>query len=153
MKFLLALPGGAEWLIILIVFAAFVIPFIFYLLTLQSTLLSIAPHNRKLNATSVWFLLIPLFSTFYHFNVVSKMADSISNEATEKGINIEEKRPAYNIGLAMCILNCLLLISAIKTIASIGFLVCWIIYWIKINKYKNLLSANVNINTIGTNLN
>lgn len=92
----------------------------------------------------VWLLLIPLFAFVWHFFVVKNVADSISAEANAMNIQREEPRPAYNIGLAMCVLNCLILIpeTKIKLLVSIAGMVCWIIYWVKINSYKNLLLAD-----------
>jgi hypothetical protein len=88
---------------------------------------------------NVWLLLIPLFGTVWHFFIVSRLADSIKAEAISKNILIGEPRPAYNIGIAMCILNCLYVIPAINTYAAVASLICWIIYWVKIIGFKNVL--------------
>lgn len=77
-----------------------------------------------------------------------KLSESIKAEATEKNIGVSEPCPAYNLGLAICILNCFFIIPVLGTIAAIGLFICWILYWLKIASYKKLLAAN-QYNTIG----
>ena len=139
MTLLLEMPGGGEWILILMVMGLLFIPKIFYLLTLQSTLSTISVQNRKMAPANVWLLLIPLFNLVWHFNVVKNLSESIKAEATEKNVSIGEPNPAYNLGLAMCILNCLFIIPVVGTVAAFAGFICWIIYWLKIAGYKKLL--------------
>lgn len=133
------MPGGTEWFLIFTVLGITLIPAIFYLMTLQSTFDTISMENRKMPSGNVWLLLIPVFGIVWHFIVVKKLADSIKAEADSKGIKIAELNPAYNIGLAMCILSCLSLIPGLKLFTGIAGMVCWIIYWVKITEYKKIL--------------
>lgn len=140
MTLLLTMPGGTEWFLIFMILGGLVlIPKIFYLITLQSTLASISPENRKMPPANVWLLLIPLFGTIWHFFVIKNMAESINAEATSMGIKLPEPMPAYNVGLAMCILNCLFIVPGVNILTSMAGLVCWIIYWVKISDYKRSL--------------
>ena len=142
MKLLFSLPGSGAFttiILALLILAIAVIPKIFYLITLQNTLKAISYENRKMPTANVWLLLIPFFATVFHFFIVDKMAQSIYAEAVSKNIAIAETKPAYNIGLAMCILNCLCIIPIINVFAMIAYVVCWIIYWTKIAAYKNEL--------------
>jgi len=139
MTLLFSVPGGSE-LIILFLLGA-IIPFIFYLLTLQKTFELISPENRKMTPGHVWLLLIPLFGIVWHFIIVTNMADSIKAEAESRNITIDEPRPGYSIGMAMCILNCLFFIPLINILTAVGGLVCWIIYWVKIDGYRKILSS------------
>ena len=150
MTLLFSIPGGAEWIIILIALGLILIPKIFYLITLQSTFDTISVENRKMPSSNVWLLLIPLFATVWHFIVINNLADSIKAEANSKNINIDEPRPAYKEGLAMCILNCLFFIPGLNILTGILGLICWILYWVKITSYKNILLTN-KYNSIGTN--
>ncbi|MFT3701216.1 MAG: hypothetical protein QM802_02545 [Agriterribacter sp.] len=151
MTLLISMPGGTEWILILLAFGLLqIIPIIFYLITLQSTLSTISIENRKMPSGNVWLLLIPLFGTVWHFIVVNKLASSIKAEGDSLSIKLEEQKPGYNIGLAMCILNCLFIIPGVNVLTSIAGLVCWIIYWVKISSYKNILLMG-RYNTIGTN--
>jgi hypothetical protein len=88
------MPGGAEF--VLILFALFLIPAIFYLITLQKTLETIVPENRKMPPGQVWLLLIPLFNYIWQFFTVSNIADSIKAECERLNIPINEDRPTYN---------------------------------------------------------
>lgn len=142
MKLLLTMPGGTEWFLIFVVLGGLIlIPKIFYLITLQSTLASISPENRKMPPAHVWLLLIPLFSLVWHFFVIKSIAESITAEANSLGKKLAEPMPAYNIGLAMCILNCLFIVPGVNFVTSIAGLVCWIIYWVKISDYKKVLTT------------
>jgi hypothetical protein len=136
------------WTMILFLLAA-LIPFIFYLITLQKALIAIAPESRMMAPAQVWLLLIPLFNIVWQFIVIKRMADSIKNECIRLNIAIAEERPAYALGLTMTLLylgslvlnrnNISPLLGAICIIASF---VCWIMYWLKIVGYKNLIIAN-----------
>ena len=134
------MPGGAELTLILI--ALLLVPAIFYLITLQKTLEAISPENRQMPPGQVWLLLIPLFNYIWQFLTVSNIADSIKAECYRLNIPTTENRPTYNIGLAKNILSLCGLIPGIGSLCSLAFLVCWIIYWVKVNEYKNLIIAN-----------
>ena len=145
MTLLLGIPDGSEWGLIFIAFALIallLIPKIFYLITLQSTLKAISEENRKMPTNNVWLQLIPLFGIVWHFIIVKNMADSISAEANLKNIKIDEQNPAYNIGLAMCILNCFFIIPYLNILTGIASLICFILYWTKINSYKNKIISS-----------
>jgi hypothetical protein len=124
----------------LIVFAIFLIPFIFYLLTLQKALNNCAPENRAMQPVMIWLLLIPCFSLIWHFFVVINLSKSLAAEFRARGI-AEEPEPGKVIGLVMCGLACAGLIPIIGGLFGLGALVCWIIYWVKIVGFsKKLLS-------------
>ena len=142
---LLGIIGPQEIMIILVVvaiiFGISLIPMIFFLLTLQNTLNAISFENRKMEPGLVWLSLIPLFGLVWQFIIVDRMAGSLQAEFAKRGVAIEEARPGNSIGLAYCILFCCSLIPFLGYITSIAGLICWIIYWIKINDYKNRLLA------------
>src|SRR5580658_6568217 len=119
----------------LIIFAIFIIPWIFYCLTLQKALNRCAPENRAMGPGLVWLLFIPLFNLVWHFFVVINMAKSLGAEFQKRGIP-EEPQPGKTMGLVMCILSCCSLIPFLGTIVAVGFLICWIIYWVKIAGYS-----------------
>lgn len=126
-------------LIFFIPLVVFLIPFILYLVFLQSVFNSISPENRRMSPGNVWLLLIPVFGTVWHFVVVRDMAYCIRDEAASKGIPLNEDKPVYTIGMAMCILSCCAFIPGLNTFAGPAFLVCWIIYWVKLSDYRNQL--------------
>ncbi|MBV6879037.1 hypothetical protein NG800_003100 [Epilithonimonas ginsengisoli] len=118
-----------------LILGIFIIPYIFYILTLQSTLKEIKFENRTLSDGSLWLLLLPIFNLIWHFIVVNKIASSLANEARSRNLNLGEIKPGQSIGIAMCILN------MIPYLNVIGFIL-WIVYCVKINSYRNLLSFN-----------
>jgi divalent metal cation (Fe/Co/Zn/Cd) transporter len=125
--------------VILVLLILFLIPAIFYLRTLQNTLQFISPENRKMPPANVWLLFIPIFNYVWHFIIVIKLADSIKSEALKRNVFLQEGKPGYDIGIAMCVLHCCSFIPIIGGFAGLGVLVCWIIYWVKIVNYKKQL--------------
>lgn len=108
---------------------------IFYCLTLQKALNRCAPQNRAMSPGLVWLYLIPLFNLIWHFFIVINMAKSLHAEFVYRGM-AEEPNPGQGIGLAACILNVASNVPYIGFLAGIGFLVCWIMYWVKIAGYS-----------------
>ena len=115
--------------------ALVLLPTIFYLLTLQKTLEEVSPENTVMPAGQVWLILIPLFGAIWSFIVVERIANSLEAEFAQRGMEVDEKRPGYSVGIAYCVLNILFFVP----FAGIAGLVCWIIYWVKVNDYKNML--------------
>lgn len=133
---------GSQDLIFLIFFMLFfglsIIPLIFYLITLQNTLFLISESNRKIPPNQVWLILIPFFGLVWQFIVVNRIADSLKKEFNARNIVVNEERPGVGIGIAYCILFCCFFVP----LAFIGGVVCWIIYWTKINDYRMKLLQN-----------
>jgi len=129
-------------LLVIIFLLIFIIPLIFFLLTLQNTLKTISSENRKMPPGNVWLILIPFLGIVWQFIVVSRIADSIKDECAKLNIPVNENRPTYIIGLIYCVSSLLFLIPAIKTIGAFAGLILWILYWINVNKYKKLIEAN-----------
>ena len=133
--------AGVGGVVILLLLAAFIIPLIFYLITLQNTLHEVSPENRKMRPGQVWLCLIPLFGTVWNFFIVGYIADSLKLEFNKRNIKVED-RPGYSIGLTYSILGAVSYIPFIGGLAALGYLVLWIIYWIKINEFKLKLQQN-----------
>ena len=117
----------------------FLIPAIFYLLTLQNALSKCAPPSRTMEPAMVWLLLIPLFSLIWSFIVVMALAKSIGNEYRRRGIPCPDPLPGQNIGMAMCICGCCGVIPIINLLAGPAAFVLWIVYWVKIAEFSRLL--------------
>lgn len=120
----------------------FLVPAIFFLLTLQNTLKVISPESRKMPPSNVWLMCIPLFNFIWQFIMVDKIAQSISVECARLNIQVKETKPTYNLGLAWNICYLLFLIPVIKGLIALILIVMWILYWVKVNKYKSLMIAN-----------
>ncbi|MEO8569919.1 MAG: hypothetical protein ABI419_12300 [Ginsengibacter sp.] len=124
--------------LLLFIVLAFV-PFIFFLITLQKTMNVISVENRKMPPSNVWLMLIPLFNIVWQFIMVSKIAESVTEECIKLNIQTKESKPTYNSGLTWNICN---LIAFIPIIGGLAALVTFILYWVKVNEYKNLMIAN-----------
>jgi hypothetical protein len=122
-----------------IIFAIFLIPAIFFNLTLQKALNRCAPENRAMQPGMVWLLLIPLFNLVWQFLVVINVAKSLGAEFQKRGM-AEEPEPGKTLGLVMCILVCCGIIPYLGVLCSIGALICWIMYWVKIAGYSSKLA-------------
>ena len=117
--------------VVLILMAIMIVPTIFYLLTLQKALTRCSPESRAMNPGMVWLMLIPFFNLVWHFIIVLNMAKSLAAEFGKRGIP-EEPNPGQTLGLVMCV-------SAL--ICAPVYLVCWIIYWVKIAGYSSRIAA------------
>lgn len=131
--------GGSE-ILILFLFPLIIIPFVFYLITLQNVLKKVSPENRKMPPANVWLLFIPLFNLGWHFVVVARVSDSLKAEFAKRGISVGVERPAYGVGLAYCILKCCSYIPFLGIAAALAWLVCWIIFWVKVSGYSARLN-------------
>jgi hypothetical protein len=131
---------GLSEVIVLVVI--FIIPQFFFLVTLYKTLKNVSVENRKMEPNMVWFSMIPFLGNIWQFFIVKKIASSLNAEFSKRNINIPEEQPGYVIGMTYCVLFCFSIIPLIGSLAFIAGFVCWIIYWIKINKYKNQLQNN-----------
>jgi len=140
-----AFLGMGIVLIIILAIAIGLIPQIFYLLTLQNTLKEVSPANQKMPPSNVWLILIPLFGMVWAFIVINRMADSLKAEFAKRNVVVEEDRPGYTIGLTYCILMCCSIIPILGSLAVMGGIVCWIIYWVKIAGYKTKLQQTKTI--------
>ena len=114
---------------------------IFYLLTLSNTLKLVKAGNRQMEPGQVWLVFIPFFGLVWQFIVVTKLADSLKAEFADRNISVGEDRPGYNLGITYCALFCCSIIPVLGGLASLGGLVCWIIYWVKINEFKMRLGG------------
>ena len=133
-KMIGVLVGGLVFLGIMLV------PAIFYLLTLQKALTRCSPESRAMQPGMVWLMFIPLFNMVWHFLVVINVAKSLDAEFQKRGMQ-EEANPGKTIGLVMCILVCCGIIPILGILCSLGGLVCWIIYWIKIAGFSAKLAT------------
>jgi hypothetical protein len=129
------------WHLMLLAFIGglFLIPAIFYLLTLQNTLSKCAPASRTMDPPLVWLLLIPFFHLIWGFFVVMALAKSLGNEFRRRAIPSADPMPGQSIGFAMCICGCCGLIPVINFLAGPAAFVLWIIYWVKIAEFSRFL--------------
>ncbi|CAN5750178.1 hypothetical protein BH11BAC3_BH11BAC3_33880 [soil metagenome] len=128
--------------IVLFILLLFLIPTIFYLLTLQRTLRAISVENRRMEPGQVWLSLIPVFNLVWVFIVVNRLSESIASECTLLNIPLAETNPTQGIGNTKNILRLCTMIPLVGILAGFGYLVCWILHWVKVNEYKTIILAN-----------
>jgi len=129
----------AHLMVLFFIVAIFLVPVIFYLLTLQGVLNKCAPTSRTMEPGMVWLLLVPFFNLIWNFFVVMNIAKSLGNEYARRRIPSPEPAPGQPIGLAMCICACCGIIPFLGILAGLANLVLWIIYWVKIAEYSRSL--------------
>jgi hypothetical protein len=120
--------------------AIFLVPFIFFLLTLQKAFNRCSPESRAMQPGMVWLMLIPLFNLVWQFFVVLNLTKSLAAEFRKRGIAVEPE-PGKTMGLVMCILFCCGIIPFLGILCSLAGLVFWIIYWVKIAGFSSKLAA------------
>lgn len=139
---ILAITGPAALVFVIIFLFVVLFPFVFYLMTLKSVIKEIGPENRKMPPDHVWLTLIPIFGIVWQFFIVIKMAESLKLELKKRNVYAIEEKPGYKIGIAYCILFSCSIIPGIGILMTFAGFACWIIYWIKINDYRNTLIEN-----------
>ena len=136
------IPGvasAAALTIALIGFAVFLLPLIFYCLTLQKALDRCSPESRAMSPGLVWLLLIPCVNIVWHFFVVLNVAKSLGAEFQKRRV-ATEPQPGQTLGLVTCVLICCGIIPLLGIFCSLAGLVCWILYWVKIADFSGRLA-------------
>ncbi|MBI3511749.1 MAG: hypothetical protein HY064_13900 [Bacteroidetes bacterium] len=118
----------------------------FFLWTLQNAIQVIAPANRKISPNQVWLTFVPFFGFIWIFIMVMRVADSFGEEIRKRNLFVFEERPGLGIGLAWCFFEFLFFIlqfahePLITAGSAIPALICFVIYWLRIMKYKKLIT-------------
>ena len=136
-----AIQTGLSMLSILIGLI-FLIPIIFFILTLQRAFERCAPAHRAMTPGLVWLLLIPLFNLIWNFMVVTNLAKSLEREYRSRNIPAQLES-AKSIGLAWAILSCCSIIPVLGLLAALAGFVVWIVYWVKIAGLSKALLAPI----------
>ena len=144
---IVGLGAGAIVLIFIVVIIAAFIPIIFYCLTLQKTLRLTYGHHQ-FSPGLVWLMLIPLFNFVWHFILVSNVTRGVKGRMGQMGRDCGDA--GWGVGLTMCILACCCWIPFLNWVTGIGYLVTWIIYWIKIAGYNSVMASQGVYATPGT---
>jgi hypothetical protein len=105
---------------------------IMFLLSLSKCLKQISPRNRRMEPGQVWLALIPIFGFIWTIIMVLKIADSLRDEFEDRGFRGDGDF-GKTIGLVFIIGSFIC--------GPVG-LVCWIMYWLKINGYRKQLEAS-----------
>lgn len=132
---------GAEGVVIIAIFIGLAIGItimVFYLKNLSDLLKQIKPGNRLVEPNNVWLMFIPLFNLIYPFILYPKICDSTKAEYMSRGLPAEGDF-SRGIGITMPILGLASMIPILGSIASLGNIVLFIVFWVKTSSYKNEL--------------
>lgn len=101
----------------------------------------ISPLSRKLTASDVWFQLIPVFNFYWSFVVVNRLSASFAEEFDRLQIAHNELYPTRALGIATILLYFVSLIpvSEVKITAGIAWFVCFLFYWVQIQKCRKII--------------
>lgn len=97
-------------------------------------------------AVSVLYYTVAVFVIIWNFRIVKGVATSIEAEFDSRNIPIEY-RPSYQTGMFMAVSFAITLIKEVPYIgiiggiASLAYVIGWIAYWVRTNKYKKELQA------------
>ena len=123
-------------LVLLLIFLPlFLLPAIFYILTLSRALGKCSPASVTLEPGMLWLLLVPFVNLIWHFFVVMGMAKSLANEFRARNLPLPELEPGQQIGIAMCVCGACTIIPLLGMLAGLAHLVLWIVYWVKMAEY------------------
>jgi len=125
-------------MILLIILGIFMLPVIFFILTLQGALRKCAPQSRTIDPGLCWLFIIPVVNLVVGFIIVLNMAKSLRNEFNLRGM-VADAEPGQGIGIAMCVCACCSIIPILGALAALAYLVLWIMYWVKIAEYSKML--------------
>lgn len=131
--------AGAMLAVSAVFFVVGLVVAIFFLLTLQKCLTRISEPNRGMSPGQVWLLLIPLFNLFWGFYTVLKISESLIREGQTRSIDFGDG--GKTMGLLYLILCLCGIIPLLGILCSLGGLVCFIMYWVKIAGYSKQLEA------------
>lgn len=140
--------GLGIFLLYLILIVGVMLLVIYYYKTFIDAMTYVRPQNRVTGTGSILFMWIPFFSLVYGFIVYPKICESIKNEYKSLGIN-EDGDFGKSLAITMCALSFGMFIPFINFLAPLAILVIWIIFWVKINGYKEVLMEK-NRNGFGT---
>jgi hypothetical protein len=123
-----------------IVFLVVLIPSVLFFLSLHRALARCAPASRTMSPGQVWVGLIPLVSAVWPFFLVNAMSTSLHNEFVRRGM-AEDPAPGQSIGMGFAILSLLCAVPLVNFVAFLPMVVCWILYWVKIEGFSSKLAV------------
>lgn len=123
-----------------------IVPYIFFLLTLQNTVRLVNPVNQHMKPGQVWLMFIPVFNFLWVFWMIAGVADSVEDELRARGMPAPLHRPGYSVGLGYAICLCVSFVlrfipymNMIALFAGVVGIVLWVIYWVQIYNWQNVL--------------
>lgn len=141
---ILAVFGAPQLILILVSFFLLIgllIMNILHLINLSDTLKEVDYSRRKVPASNVWLMFIPIFNLIYPFILYPKISESLIAEFDNRGLP-RDGDFGKSLGITMGVLSLVSIIPFIGYLSLIGYIVILIIYWQKMSRYKQLLRKN-----------
>jgi hypothetical protein len=114
---------------------------VFFLLNISKCLSRCRPRNRTIEPGQVWLMFIPLFNIVWQFILVNRVAETLEKEYRSRGWSKSGGDYGKTVGMAFCILTLTTWIPFLGSVLAIVYLVCYIIYWVKIAGYSKELAS------------
>ncbi len=117
---------------------------VLFLLSQQKALKAVSEENRRIGLKDLWFQLIPFFNLYWWFVVVNRLSASFAAEYDRLQVTHKELYPTRAAGIVTALFYFLSLIpfDELKTVATFGWFVCFIVYWVQVYKCGKLILAN-----------
>jgi len=106
---------------------------ILFLLNISKCLAQCSPRNRTMEPGQVWLNFIPFFGVVWIFITFIRVSESLQNEYRERRMRSDDPDFGKMTGILYMVLSIVC--------GPIG-LIFFIMYWMKISKYKNELISN-----------
>jgi hypothetical protein len=121
-----------------ILFLIIIIPCVLYLWTLKETILACSKRNRTISPNMVWLVLIPLVGAIFYILFIIEVSNTLSKEYLMRGLP-DNSRSLKKLGITLFIFQLLGAIPIVGYFFVVVGIILLIIYWVKINKSKNLI--------------
>ena len=132
---------GLIGIVIIVGLLLVLIPFIFYLITLQRCFNAIRPEFRpSLPVGLIWLSLVPALGFVVLLTAIIMLSTSLQKEDEARGSK-SFGDGGLSIGLTAVILGFLSWIPFLGILLAIASLVCWILHWIKIASFRKILEG------------
>jgi len=132
---------GLIGIVIIVGLLLVLIPFIFYLISLQRCFNAVRPEFRpSLPVGLIWLSLVPALGFVVLLTAIIMLSTSLQKEDEARGSK-SFGDGGLSIGLAAVILGFLSWIPFLGILLAIASLVCWIMHWIKIAGFRKILDG------------
>lgn len=132
---------GLIGIVVIVGLLLVLIPFIFYLISLQRCFNAIRPEFRpSLPVGLIWLSLVPALGFVVLLTAIIMLSTSLQKEDEARGSK-SFGDGGLSIGLAAVILGFLSWIPFLGILLAIASLVCWIMHWIKIASFRKILEG------------
>ncbi len=129
---------GVVLLIAIVLGIAVFVVYIVFLSTLSKTL-KLAGDHSQMSPGMVYLNLIPIFNLGWIFYTVIRVSEAVKGKCGEIGQDAGDGGYGIGIAYACCVVGSI--IPCIGFLAALASLVLWIVYWVKIAGYNEMMMS------------